>query len=97
VRILREGAEVAPKATLDLVSPRNGPHDCAIGPLEPGALLSLETEDGTLVESIVAPGVLLKLETGRYVVRNVGPQPLTVLTRVWWRNNNVCDPDESPL
>jgi hypothetical protein len=97
VRILREGAEVAPKATLDLVSPRNGPHDCAIGPLEPGALLSLETEDGTMVQTIVAPGVLLKLPSGRYVIRNVGAGPVTVLTRCWWRNNDVTNADESPL
>jgi hypothetical protein len=97
VRILREGAEVALGATLDFVSPRNGPHDCAIGPLEDGALLSLETEAGEMVCTIVAPGVLLKLETGRYVIRNVGARPVTVLTRCWWRNNNVCDPDESPL
>jgi hypothetical protein len=97
MRILREGAEVAPKATLDLVSPRNGPHDCAIGPLEPGALLSLETEAGDIVQTVVAPGVLLKLETGRYVIRNVGRETVTVSTKLWWRNNDVTNSDESPL
>jgi hypothetical protein len=84
VRRLTTRVELPPRASVTFAVPR-GEHDVSIGVAPEGALMSLETMEGAVLETLTAPGKLMKLASGRYRLTCVGPKGETLIT-VWWRD-----------
>jgi hypothetical protein len=62
-----------------------GEHDVSIGVAPEGALMTLEDNEGTALETLTAPGKLVRLKCGGYRLTCVGPEG-EVLVTVWWRD-----------